>query len=130
METVLLVIHVIIALGLIGMVLIQRSESDGFGLGGGGGGNFMTGRAAANFLTRTTAILATLFILNSLVLGVIASHRGGSSIVDLVKEQAAEPVVPAEAPKDVKEETKAAPVKKEATKEEKAKGEPSVPTGE
>lgn len=126
METVLLVIHVIIALGLIGMVLIQRSESDGFGLGGGSGSGFMTGRAAANFLTRTTAILATLFILNSLVLGIIASHRGNSSIVELVKEQDAAPAVPAETVKDAKEDTKAVPVKKE----EKAKGEPSVPTGE
>lgn len=128
METVLLVIHVIIALGLIGMVLIQRSESDGFGLGGGSGSGFMTGRAAANFLTRTTAILATLFILNSLVLGVIASHRGNSSIVELVKEQDATPAVPAETAKDAdaKEGSKAVPAKKEG----KAKGEPSVPTGE
>ena len=52
MATVLLVIHIMIALALIGVVLLQRSEGGALGIGGGGGGGFMTGRGAANFLTR------------------------------------------------------------------------------
>jgi preprotein translocase subunit SecG len=76
MQTVLIIVHLIIVLGLIGVVLLQRSEG-GLGLGGGGGGvsGFMTGRGQANALTRATAILAGLFFLTSLGLGVMA-HRG------------------------------------------------------
>lgn len=88
MEAVLLVIHVIIATALIGMVLIQRSDSDGFGLGSGGGSGFMSSRGTANLLTRTTAILATLFIISSLVLGIIASNRSSDSIVDTIVSDA------------------------------------------
>lgn len=84
MEAVLLVIHVLIAMALIGMVLIQRSDSDGFGMGSGGGSGFMSSRGTANFLTRTTAILATLFIITSLALGIIASNRSSHSIVDTI----------------------------------------------
>ena len=77
MQTVLIVVHLIIVLALIGVVLLQRSEG-GLGLGGGGGGGvsgFMTGRGQANALTRATAILAGLFFLTSLALGIMA-HRG------------------------------------------------------
>jgi preprotein translocase subunit SecG len=76
MQTVLIVIHLLIVLALIGVVLLQRSEG-GLGLGGGGGGagGFMTGRGQANALTRATAILAGLFFLTSLSLGILA-HRG------------------------------------------------------
>jgi preprotein translocase subunit SecG len=83
MYTILLVIHSIIVLFLIGMVLLQRSDSDGLsGLGGGGGNQFMTGRGAANFMTRTTAILATVFMLTSLILAVMASRMTSKSIID------------------------------------------------
>ena len=76
---------------LIGIILIQRSDSDGFGTGTGGGGNqFMTGRGSANLLTRTTAILATAFIILSLILAKISSGTGGSSITDLVEKAPAE----------------------------------------
>ena len=77
MQTVLIVIHLLIVLALIGVVLLQRSEG-GLGLGGGGGGGvggFMTGRGQANALTRATAVLAALFFLTSLALGILA-HRG------------------------------------------------------
>lgn len=127
METVLLVIHVIISLALIGMVLIQRSESDGFGLGSGGGSNFMTGRAAANFLTRTTAILATLFILNSLALGIIAANRSSTSIVDTIEESAdPDAAVSKKVEKSEEEKTK----KTVSEENKKTSKEPSVPTGE
>lgn len=103
MEHILLVIHVIIASALIGVVLIQRSDSDGFGLGSGSGGSFMTGRATASLMTRATAILATLFIVNSLALGIIASHSAPASIVDsIVAEEDATPSVPLAVEKDDK----------------------------
>ncbi len=94
MYTILLVIHSILVLFLIVMVLIQRSDSDGLsGLGGGGGNQFLTGRGTANLLTRTTAILAALFMVTSLVLAVMASRMSGSSIVDTVGEQVAPPTL-------------------------------------
>lgn len=93
MEQILLVVHVFIAVALIGVVLIQRSESDGFGLGSGSGANFLSGRQAASLITRTTAILATLFILNSLVLSIMAANRANVSLVDQI--EAAEQISPA-----------------------------------
>lgn len=72
MSTVLLVIHLLIAAGLVGVVLLQKSEGGALGIGGGGGGGFMTGRGTANLLTRTTAILAGLFFLTSIGLTVLA----------------------------------------------------------
>lgn len=87
MEQVLLVVQVLIAVALIAMVLIQRSDSDGFGLSGGGGGNLMSGRAAANLMTRTTAILAGLFIVNSLALSVLAAHDRDPSIAEAIESQ-------------------------------------------
>lgn len=98
---VLLVIHVIIATALIGAVLLQRSETDGFGLGSGSGMNLLTGRASASLMTRTTAILATLFILNSLALSIIAARTSKPSILETIKEeQAASPQVPLAIGKD------------------------------
>ncbi len=100
MYTVLLVTHTILVLFLIVMVLIQRTDSDGLGgLGGGGGGNqFLTGRGAANLLTRTTAFLAAGFMLTSLVLGIIASRMTDHSIVDSVPVEQSAPVETKEKP--------------------------------
>jgi preprotein translocase subunit SecG len=83
MFTVLLVIHVLVTLALIGVVLIQRSEGGGLGIGGAQGmGSFMTGRGTANLLTRTTAVLATVFLALSLVLALMTrnSSSGATSI--------------------------------------------------
>ncbi|MBX9588694.1 MAG: preprotein translocase subunit SecG [Hyphomonadaceae bacterium] len=82
MATVLLIIHVMIALALIGVVLLQRSEGGALGIGGGGGGGFMTGRGAANFLTRVTAGLAAAFFATSLILSLVASQPSQRSILD------------------------------------------------
>jgi preprotein translocase subunit SecG len=80
METVLIVVHLMIVLALVGVVLLQRSEGGGLGIGGGSG--FMTARGAANALTRATAILAALFFLTSLTLSVIA--RYGEKPIDIL----------------------------------------------
>jgi len=72
METVIIVIHLMIVLALVGVVLIQRSEGGGLGIGGGSG--FMTARGAANALTRTTAILAVAFFATSLGLSILARY--------------------------------------------------------
>ena len=58
MTTILLIIHLLIALALVGVILLQRSEGGALGIGGGGFGGLMTGRSSANLLTRTTAFLA------------------------------------------------------------------------
>lgn len=72
METVLIVVHLLIVIGLVGVVLLQRSEGGGLGIGGGSG--FMTARGAANVLTRTTAFLAAGFFATSLLLGIMARY--------------------------------------------------------
>lgn len=77
MIKVLLVLHVFVTVALIGVVLIQRSEGGGLGLGGGQGmGSFMTGRGTANLLTRTTAILGTAFFVLSLALALLYKGSG------------------------------------------------------
>jgi preprotein translocase subunit SecG len=75
MEVVILIIHLFLAIALVGVILMQKSEGGALGIGGGGGGGFLTARGAANLLTRTTAILATLFIATSLALAIIASNK-------------------------------------------------------
>ncbi|MFM7346205.1 MAG: preprotein translocase subunit SecG [Tagaea sp.] len=83
MELVVTVIHLLIALALVGVVLVQRSEGGGLGLVGGGSGGmggFMTARGTANLLTRATAGLAAAFMVTSLVLAILAgghSQRAG-----------------------------------------------------
>lgn len=93
MQDVLLVIHLILALAIIGLVLIQRSEGGGLGIGGGGGGmgNFASARGTANLLTRLTAVCAGLFFCTSLALGVLAG-KGTSqtqSILDAIQDEPA-----------------------------------------
>src|SRR5665213_3555048 len=92
MITVVLVVHLIIALSLVGVVLLQKSEGGALGMGGGGMSGFMTGRSTANLLTRTTAILAALFFATSIVLAVLAAHqRAPQSIIDLSTPAGAPP---------------------------------------
>ena len=79
MSTVLLIIHLFVTLALIGVVLIQRSEGGGLGIGTSQGmGAFMSGRGTANLLTRTTAILAAMFFALSLALALL--NRGTSGV--------------------------------------------------
>jgi preprotein translocase subunit SecG len=98
---IILVIHLLIAIALVGVILLQRSEGGALGIGGGGGGGLMTGRQAGNLLTRTTAILATSFFVTSLALAIIANNRStGASPFDSVPVSApaksSVPAAPAE----------------------------------
>ncbi len=101
MTAVIIVIHLILAIALVGTILLQRSEGGGLGMGGGGGGmgGFMTGRATANLLTRATAVIAALFMLTSLTLAILAGgERESRSILDQppapVEQEPAEPEGP------------------------------------
>ena len=98
MSTVLLIVHLFVTLALIGVVLIQRSEGGGLGIGSSQGmGSFMSGRGTANLLTRTTAVLATIFMLLSLTLALLnrgTGEPGRSSILDTAPAQTA-PAPPA-----------------------------------
>lgn len=92
MQTILIVIHLMVVIALVGVVLLQRSEGGGLGIGGGSG--FMTARGAANALTRATAILAAAFFATSLALSLLARYGGNPiDILDNVpgQEQPAPP---------------------------------------
>jgi preprotein translocase subunit SecG len=100
METIVLVVHLIIALALIGVVLLQRSEGGALGIGGsggGGGGGLFTARGAGNALTRITAYLAVAFFCTSIALTVIATQHGTGSVIDSVTPPAASGTQPAPA---------------------------------
>jgi preprotein translocase subunit SecG len=96
MTTVLLIIHLFVTLALIGVVLIQRSEGGGLGIGSSQGmGAFMSGRGTANLLTRATAILATLFMALSLTLALM--NRGTTGVGGSILEAPAPASAPAPA---------------------------------
>jgi preprotein translocase subunit SecG len=81
MQAVLIVIHLMIVLAMIGVVLLQKSEGGGLGMGGGGG--FLTSRGTSNVLTKTTARLAVMFFITSLALSLLAGiERKPRSILE------------------------------------------------
>lgn len=83
MENVILIIHLLLALSLIGVVLMQRSEGGGLGIGGGGGA--FTARSAATALGKVTWILAIAFICTSITLTILAARNaGGVSVTDRI----------------------------------------------
>lgn len=81
MENVILVVHLLLALALIGVVLLQRSEGGGLGIGGGGGGGAMTGRAAATALGKVTWLLAIAFICTSVTLTILSARQASDASV-------------------------------------------------
>ena len=100
MITIILVIHVILAICIICAVLLQKSEGGGLGIGGSGsaGGGFMTARGTANFMTKLTAFLGGCFFLTSIILALLSSNDA-PSIADEVnktieKSSTKEPTVP------------------------------------
>ena len=105
MFTIILVIHVLVAVSLVGVVLLQRSEGGALGIGGGGGGGgLMSGRSASNVLTKSTAGLAVAFMLTSIALAFLSGGAGSSrsildepvpaAVVEPAPEEPAEPTVP------------------------------------
>ncbi|MGB8562328.1 MAG: preprotein translocase subunit SecG, partial [Pseudolabrys sp.] len=94
MQHVIIVIHLMLVLALIGVVLLQRSEGGGLGIGSTGG--FMTSRGTANVLTRATAILAGLFFVTSLLLSILAGiNRKPTSVLQGGQSAPAVPGAPA-----------------------------------
>ncbi len=89
MITVVLIIHLLLAIAMVGSILLQRSEGGALGIGGGGGGGmggFMTGRSTANMLTRTTAILAACFFATSMILAILSG--GGAERRSIMEDPA------------------------------------------
>jgi len=147
MQTVVIVIHLLVVLALVGVVLLQRSEGGGLGVGGGSG--FMTARGAANALTRATAILATAFFITSLALSLLARYysndpldildrlptdvpgqtapAGGNGVLDQLGGSDAAPAVPA-AVTPPSGDAPAAPAATQPTAP--AESQPSAPAGD
>jgi len=87
-DIILLVVHVVLALGIISLVLLQKGAGANAGaVLGGGAGSVFGSSGSSNFLSKTTAILATAFFVNSLVLAYMASHREGpASVIDQIEQ--------------------------------------------
>jgi preprotein translocase subunit SecG len=81
MENVILIVHLLLAVALIGVVLLQRSEGGGLGLGGGGGGGLVSSRGAATALGKVTWLFAICFIVTSLTLTILAAEKSANSSV-------------------------------------------------
>jgi preprotein translocase subunit SecG len=93
MQTFIIIIHLIVVSAMIGVVLLQRSEGGGLGIGSTGG--FLTSRGTANVLTRTTAIFAALFFATSLVLSILAGmERKPHSVIQGGQAPAGQPAAP------------------------------------
>ncbi len=131
MESVVLVIHLILALAIIGLVMLQRSEGGGLGIGGSGGmGGFASAHTTANVMSRITGICAAGFFATSLILGILSgAHNSGRSVMDSLDKPsspaAAATSVPGEpAPEAVKDAAK------EPAKDEAKSAAPVVPAEE
>lgn len=83
MLQILLVFHIILAITLIGIILLQKSSSDGLkGIGGGGNDAIISSSSSANFMTKLTTILAIIFMVNSLILGNLSNVNSDKTIID------------------------------------------------
>lgn len=103
MSTFVLVIHTLIAILLCGVILMQKSEGGGLGIGGGNAGGLMSARGAADLLTRSTTVLASLFVATSIILAVLAAAGHKSRVIDTslatpAAPTSTAPTVPAPAP--------------------------------
>jgi len=93
----LTVVQAIVAAALVGVILVQRSEGGGLGVGGGGNpSGLMSARGAADFLTRSTAVLASIFVLLSILLAAMAVNVTTGREIDTSLERSVAPVVPAD----------------------------------
>lgn len=123
METIILVIHLIIALAIIGLVLIQRSAGGGLGIGGGGGmGDFASARGTANALTRMTTYLAFAFFCTSLMLAWLATNQSETGLLDAIEAEQTAPMMDIAPPSELQSE--------EPETQESPVEAPAVPTAE
>ncbi|WP_126445092.1 preprotein translocase subunit SecG [Sulfuricystis multivorans] len=109
--TITLTVHIIVGLAVIGLVLIQHGKGADMGaaFGSGASGSLFGATGSANFLSRSTAVLAAIFFITSLSLAYMASQRpaaAASSVTDTVKTESVVPVAPAPQ-QDAQEESKA-----------------------
>jgi preprotein translocase subunit SecG len=109
LTTVLIVLHVLVALAIIGLVLLQHGKGAdmGSGFGGGASGSLFGATGSANFLSRTTGVLAAVFFILSLALAYTATRKPaeeGGGVIDVIRQQQQPPAKPAAAP-----ETNSAP---------------------
>jgi len=96
MENLILIFDIILAILLIGAVLLQKSEGGALGLGA-SQDSFVSSRSASNFLTKATAIIATLFIITSILLTIISKEKfSGTSVLETIEEtkDSTEPEIP------------------------------------
>src|SRR3954466_16267797 len=101
--TVLIVLHVLVALSIIGLVLLQHGKGAdmGSGFGGGASGSLFGATGSANFLSRTTAVLAAVFFVLSLALAYTATRRPteeGGGVIDVIRNRQQKPATPATPP--------------------------------
>ena len=101
MVTIILILHIILAVGIIGLVLLQRSEGGGLGIGGSQSGGFMTARGTANALTKLTTFFGAMFFITSILLAILSGNTKSSSIVNEINnnpnnkiEESSSPKVP------------------------------------
>ncbi|EHD14890.1 hypothetical protein CIN_08220 [Commensalibacter intestini A911] len=118
MTTILLIVQLLVTLALIGVVLIQRSEGGGLGIGSSQGmGSFMTGRGTTNLLTRTTAILAAVFMILCLAIAILnkngSANNSGAAFVNKIIGSPSQQATPSQPkPNDQPQKTeKTAPTK-------------------
>ncbi len=117
LTNVLIVIHVMVALAIIGLVLLQHGKGAdmGSGFGGGASGSLFGATGSANFLSRATAVLAAIFFVLSLALAYFATRKPaeeGGGVIDVIRKQQAEKPAPKAEPKPAP--APAAPVPPEA----------------
>ena len=114
----LTVLQALVAAALVGVVLMQKSEGGGLGMGGSPSG-LMSARGAANFLTRATGVLATLFVVLSIVLAAMAVSVSSGRTIDTSLQRSVEPAAaPASQPSDA------------AAQPSAPTGQPSAPAGQ
>ena len=99
LTTVLIVLHILLALAIIGLVLLQHGKGAdmGSGFGGGASGSLFGATGSANFLSRATAVLAALFFTLSLALAYVATRRPaeeGGGVIDVIRKQQVEKPAP------------------------------------
>jgi preprotein translocase subunit SecG len=114
LTTVLIVLHVLVALSIIGLVLLQHGKGAdmGSGFGGGASGSLFGATGSANFLSRTTAVMAAVFFILSLALAYVATRRPveeGGGVIDVIRKQQSEKPAPKAEEKPAAQPAPAAP---------------------